>query len=644
MLKATFTILCTFFLFTFLMAQDFGDVNNAELKMTKFDKDPDANAIYLFNKEDLLVNHQMDLEIHRHWRMKILTDAGKDYANVKILYGSDDKLKDLQAISYAPNGDKYELDDDDIITVENKNTNSVSFAIPGVVVGSVIEVEYKIYSPYITSIDPWYFQDEVYTKLNELTIIIPPSLTYSGLKMNMDKYDIAETSEYVPDPEDPVEKVARYKWTAKDIPGLKDEPFVYNIDDKYAKIIFIVEGYKNYYQREINLSKSWNDIAKGMAKFYGDYITDDFDFNDKILSIAKENPDPLSKAEQLYNYVREEIKSTYDHGIYSSDLNTADKLLLNKSGTPSEKNILLIDILNKAGLNAKPVFISTRDNGSFITKFHNPDQFNRIICLLKISGKSYFLDTGIKSNPFGYLTPAVSVSEGLVLNDEQASIIKIMPKKSLNITSITTDAQINQDGAINAKTLIKYEGIPAVIKREKLEDQDLKKYFKEYIQDLFKDAVVDTFFITDLDSINKPLVVNLEYSIPNFTNQVDSLVYFKAPFLTAITKNPFVKDKRFFSIDYSYRSTTSEELKIHPPSNMQIDEVPLGGSFSIKGEFNFSRININADNQILCDRAVNIYKRSIPYTDYDKLKNIYDNMVKTDQIQMVLSKFHSTSK
>ena len=90
------------------------------------------------------------------------------------------------------------------------------------------------------------------------------------------------------------------------------------------------------------------------------------------------------------------------------------------------------------------------------------------------------------------------MDEGLLLDEEQASIIKIMPKKSLNITSITTDAQINQDGVINAKTLIKYEGIPAVIKREKLEDQDLKKYFKEYIQDLFKDAVVDTFFILQI--------------------------------------------------------------------------------------------------------------------------------------------------
>lgn len=628
--------------FTFIKAQDFGDISDQELKMTKFDKDPDADAVYLFNKQDLEVNHHFNLDIYRHWRMKILTDAGKEYANVKISCWSSDDIEDLKAKSYSPNGDEFELNSDNIVKLENKDVNAVSFNIPGVVAGSVIEVEYKIHSEYISSLKPWYFQSDIYTALSELTLIMPTGLAYTDLKLNLTPYNITETSENIRNPEDPRQTLTQFKWTGRDIPGFKDEPYVDNIYDKYAKIIFFIQGYHDEYQN-IDLSKTWNDIAKRFLNFYHPFLQKDFKDDGKISIIIAGNNEPIEKAKSLYNYIRNDIKTSDDHGIYSEDFRDADKLLLEKSGTSSEKNIFLIDLLSKAGLDAKPIFISTRANGEFITDFHDPGQFNRILCLLNINSRSYFLDTGVKSNPFGFLTPSVSVDKGLLLDNNKGTIIKITPALSFNRTFISTDAELKGNGLITAKTQITYEGSPAVLKRNELFDKDLKKYIKEYVENLSKDAVLDTFYIVDLDSIEKPLVINIKYSLPNYTKQVDNLIYFNAPFFTAISKNPFTKEKRYFSVDYGYKETIEEKLKINLPLNISINELPVGKGGSIR-EFSFSRTNVSDNNQILCDRSISIYDRSIPYTHYTGLKEIYDGMVKSDQEQIVLSKNSAAAK
>jgi hypothetical protein len=628
--------------FSFIKAQDFGDISDQELKMTKYDKDPDANAVYLFNKQDLVVNHHFNLDIYRHWRMKILTDAGKEYANVKISYWGGEDIAGLKAKSYSPNGDEFKLDSDNIVKQENKDVDVVSFAIPGVVAGSVIEVEYKIHSEYISSLRPWYFQGNNYTALSELTLIMPTGLAYTDLKLNLTPYDITETSEKIRDPEDPRKTLTQFKWTGRDIPGLKDEPFVDNIYDKYAKIIFFIQGYYDEYQN-IDLSKSWDDIAKKFLNFYRPYLQKDFKDDGKISKIITGNNEPIEKAKNIYNYIRNEIKTSNDRSIFDDDFRDADKLLTEKSGTASEKNIFLIDLLTKAGFDAKPIFISTRANGEFISDFHDPGQFNRILCLLNISSRSYFLDTGIKSDPFGFLTPSISVDKGLLLDNNKGTIIKIIPTLSFNRTFIATDAEIKGNGLITAKTQITYEGSPAVMKRNELLDQDLKKYMKDYVEKLSKDAVLDTFYIVDLDSIEKPLIINIKYSLPNYTNQVENMVYFKAPLFTAISKNPFIKDKRYFSIDYGNKETTEEKLKINLPSNMTINELPVGKAGSIR-EFSFSRTNVNASNQILCDRSISIYDKSVPYTNYNKLKEIYDGMVNSDQEQIVLSKNSATAK
>ena len=186
----TFTFMLIIFLSCLSMAQDFGDISDEELEMTSFENDPDADAVVLFDKGTLRITNDFMLEISRHVRIKILTEEGKENADVKIKYWYEDDFYDLEAASYSPEGEEFELDSDNIFEEESGKWNSVSFALPGVKVGSVIEYEYTIYSDYITNLQPWYFQGKNYTLLSELNITVPHGFTYNTLKSNFDLFGL----------------------------------------------------------------------------------------------------------------------------------------------------------------------------------------------------------------------------------------------------------------------------------------------------------------------------------------------------------------------------------------------------------------------------------------------------------------------
>ncbi len=70
--------------------QDFGDISEADLAMGAPEAYPEANALILLDHGTYNII-RWQLEIVRHRRIKILTEAGKQFAgNISIDYHSED--------------------------------------------------------------------------------------------------------------------------------------------------------------------------------------------------------------------------------------------------------------------------------------------------------------------------------------------------------------------------------------------------------------------------------------------------------------------------------------------------------------------------------------------------------------------------
>ena len=643
MLRATLIIICTFFLLTFLNAQDFGGVNEAELRMTKFENDPVADAVILYEKGEISITENFNLKYHVYRKIKILTEKGKQYADIKIRYWHEDEINDLEAQSTSPSGEETELDDNNIIKIETDRTNEIDFTVPGVEVGSVIEYQYEKFSEYITSMKPWLFQHPIYTVSSNLDVDMPAGFTYYTLTTGFNNYNIYKKQKKIINPYDPQKKLVKFSFSGKNLQGLKDEPYVDNIYDEYTKIIFMLKSYKDLYTYFV-LSKSWDDLSKRFSKFYKPFLDSNFDSDPVISKILQEEKDPLVLAKKAYNFVADSIKTSGHENLTSRDFKPPEKVLRDKSGSSVEKNILLISILKRAGIKAEPIFISTRNNGKFNAEFHDADQFNRIVCYAKINNSEYFLYPIDKYNPFGYLTPATSVGEGLLLIGEKSAIKRLNPFLPFNRTSYKTVCNLTDNLNLTGDTKITYEGYSALKEREELDGktkEQIKDFVKDKISDFSEDAVLDTFYYANMDSIKKPLELNIKYTLPNYLSEAAGLVYFTAPFYTAISKNPFVREKRLFPIDYDYKETVQEKVEMDLPKDFTPNDIPQSIGGSIK-ELSFTKFNSTIGNKIDSERDFILHQRKIPFNHYKELKKLYDKIVTSDQEQIILSK--TTSK
>jgi hypothetical protein len=644
-MKFLLSLLAVIILFINTNSQDFGDISEEELLMNTCLEDPEADAVVLFNKCSMRINNEFDLVSDVHKRIKILTEAGKKYANQKIVYWHEDKITDLDAICYLPNGEEIELDSDDIFNEEGRNVITLSFAIPGVEIGSVIEFEYQHWSDRIHRLEPWEFQEECFTKLNQLELFLPLGFNYSLVTLNTESFDFTNTAERVVDPYNPRKKVGYYKWVAKNIDGMVEEPFVDNIDDKYAKIFFILHSYQDSYSNQ-EFNKSWDYAAELLSNHFDKMFDQSGSTEEKAIEIASQHTDQLEKAKQIYNFVKSEIKLGDHTTLWGDEFKVPEKVLEDREGSSSEKNMLLINMLRHAGLDAKPLFVSTRKHGHVIQDFVEYAQFNRLICKLRIDKKDYFLNSLYASNPFGYLTPATDVGIGLLVDNDKGSIISMSPKRPLNKTDYKTVGSINEEGAFVGKTVITYKGYNALTQRNKIEDEipsEIKKQVENLIENLYAGAVLDSFSYSNQDDCKAPLELNLSYTLPDYIDETDELVYFSFPLFSAISENPFKRERRSYSIDFWHAQLISEEIKLIIPDDLKLLEVP-GATKSGVTNYTYTKMLFSGKDYLKCSRMSNLRTRSVHQREYKQIKKMYEKMISSDQEQIVFQRLDEQLK
>lgn len=642
MKKILFIVFCHLIL-SINFGQEFGEVSEEELKLNECLQEPDADVIILFDKCKVRITNNFDLETYFHKRIKILTEEGKEYANVKIRYWHEDDVNRLDAICYSQNGEEYELDSDNIYEEEGEKYYTISFAIPRVEVGSVIEYKYKLTSDYITRLEPWVFQDENFTKLSELTVQIPHGFRYSKISLNTEYYDFEEKIESVLNVDDPSKKVKQYTWIGRNLKGIKDEPFVDNLNDKYAKSYFILTSFRDRYQN-ITFAKTWDDVAERISKKYNDYIEQDDFTETKAKAITEGETDKLSIAKIIYDFVKSEIKLTKHKTLYGEEFKDPEKVLETKSGSSSDKNMLLINMLTCVGLDAKPILISTKKNGKVMPDFTESWQFNRLICKLKIDKKEYFLNAAYKANPFGYLTPSTDVGLGLLVNDDKGAIISLKPNKSLNKVGYITECEIHNNTDLKANTVIKYKGYSALIERINLKDEiesDIRKNIENLLENIYANIEIDTFYYDNIENYDEVLTLNIQYSIPDFIEEADDLSYIHVPLFSAISENPFKSEKRLYSVDFSYDEMVIEDVKLNMPEDYSVLELPEYTKLRVS-DYTFSKSFFANKEYIKCTRIKNLRTRKIHQKFYKNIKKMYEGIVSSDEQQIVLKKIDNS--
>ncbi|HEX7400708.1 MAG TPA: DUF3857 domain-containing protein [candidate division Zixibacteria bacterium] len=640
-LKALFCILMLMMVSTAyaeLTQKEFGKVSQEELQMTSIQEDPDADAVILFDKGEYFFGHVYPVTLKRCIRIKVFTKHGKEFANITIPFFDGEKIREVEGYTYTKDGKKLILGQDQVFTKKQKYSNEVVFALPGVEEGCVFEYQYEKWSDYVWVLDPWFFQNELFTKLSQVSLELQEEWMYSYTFVNQ------RTANITPRVEDGYrlnKPVKSYIWSLENIPPIRREPYTVCRKD-YLTAIHFERLYRKFpFSNFKDRIDTWEELGEDLDRWYDEYLEGKRNIKEKALDLTRDATSPYDKTIKIYNFVCRNVNWSGNRGGFDFGdkylKSVLSHMLTRLEGTAIEKNLLLVYLLRAIGIEAHPVLISTRDNGKVNINAPGVFQLNHLIACVKIEGKDLFLDAVDWIHPFDILPPGDQATSGLLLDEKESRLIGIPSVKLDSKRHFKVKAQLREDAGITCSTTVSYQGYSNTATLKQIMEQGKTEFVKEEFLQNLPMASVDSIAYTSLDSIDQPLEINITLSSLPYAQVNGEILYVNPTIFTRLESNPFKNENRNYPVEFSYPFNEIEEVELVIPDGFEVKDLPVNVYREIPGTTFRKTFSLDA-NLIKCHRRFDIVQIAFPIEQYQSLRDFYQDIVSADNLQLVLTK------
>ncbi|MFS4456518.1 DUF3857 domain-containing protein [Maribacter sp. 2304DJ31-5] len=657
------------FLMASVMAQDvkFGKVSKAELEEKIYAKDSAAPAVVSYRKIDIFYRYiqnsgfQVVTEVHE--RIKIYNKDGFDYATVseRLYTGGNDKetFSGLKAYTYSlENGEvvKTKLKSSDTFSKElSKYYDEEKFTMPNVKEGSVIEYQYKISSPYSYSIDEIVLQYDIPIRKQQVFIAIPE---YYSFKPNMKgylpldpKYSMTTSKITFTNKERTTNgqvtgtrfstsavdyKINKTTYAMEDVPALKEEPFVNNMDNYRSSINYEIEYVKFPNSAPKSYATNWEKVVKAI------YDNDNFGrqleiaryFKDDLPAILQGKASALEKITAIFSFVQRRMNWNGYIGKYA-DEGVVDAYK-KKSGSAADINLMLVAMLKKAGLRSNPVLVSTRDNG--VPLFPTREGFNYVLAAVELEGQNILLDACNKyTEPNLLPVKAINWSGRIIKEDGSSNVVPIVPDKaSKKLTMMNVN--LKENGDIEGRKRETSTFYNAYLFRNRNNGINEDDYLERKENDNNGMEISD-YEIKGKTELGKPIVETYSFFVESQSDVIGDKIYFSPLFFHAEDENPFKLEKRDYPIDFVFPWQEKYTVNILIPEGYQVTSVPQSINLVLPGQMgSFLYKILHKDNKLQIVADVKMNQAIIPAGDYDGIKELYKKIVEKEAEKVVLSK------
>ncbi|WP_298514689.1 DUF3857 domain-containing protein [uncultured Kordia sp.] len=618
--------------------EQFNKVSEQELSMTVYSKDTNAAAVVLNeqgNKTFEYVEEANDIytTLHYYSKIKILSTEGLEEANITIPHIGSEKVIHIKGITHNPDGSSN-LEETQII--KNNVSGSISevkLLLPNVKVGSVIEYQYSLVSPYAFAFRPWMFQATIPKVRSEFNAKIPSNYKFlrslkGQLKLDVNKAFALKNCFKIPELSDAGScEVLRY--VMLNVPAFKEEQYSLSYQNYIARIEFDLAEYRSFRLYGIGSYGYTDTWAKFDAAINEDH--------DNIKSILKKPmfkgflpkeilaiKPSLEKATKIYEFIR-------DHYTFSGELgglseNELRKAFRKKRGNATEINLSLMNALQAAGVHAEVLLLSTRDHGIPTQKYPEMSDFNYIIVKTIVNGNVYFLDATDKNAPFGILPLRALNYKGRALDFVAESYWETISPNPINkfITSISI--QFDEEGAIKGRFTNMSTGHIALRHRTVADTTRVEDYLN-IIETEYPDLEITNYKVLDKETPELPLRESFEFTIDKeFTN--DAL--FLDPFLFKIfPKNPFTLEKREYPVDFAYPRMYTTRFVVSLPANYSFENLPKDQLFEMpEKKAAYKLTTVEKDGKLNMTFTLMINEFHYLTDEYEVLKSFFRDVVK----------------
>ncbi|MGB5944313.1 MAG: DUF3857 domain-containing protein [Leeuwenhoekiella sp.] len=641
---------------------DLGNVSKKDLLMTAYGLDPSAPAVVLQRYRKSYYDHNEDgwlIVTEHHERIKILTQEGMEYATKKVLAYIKNEDEDLSRIigytHYLKDGkpQKVKLKKDGIF--ENKASEKwmeYSWTMPNAGVGTVVEWVYTTKSPYWTQMDDVVFQDDIPVASYYAEIRMPQFMKFRTIKkgyfdlepeFKMEKrrasISFSQDSNYGSTSRGGqmtiTELVGRF--ALQDVPALKKEPLVDNIDNYRYSVAFDLESYYSSAKgKTIKLSTTWDEVANTIFenKRFGKRL-EELDFlESRAKLLIEEHKDAPERMRAAFNHIQRSMAWNGDYGKFAE--HELEDSYEDKVGSVAEINLILIGLLQKSGLEVYPVLLSTRHAGFPV--FPTIDGFNYVIAAVKINGEYMLLDATDKLSVPNVLPTRVYNWEGrLVKKYGTSEPIELYTKKPTQ-ENIMLSGEITENGEVIGDIKHRFTEFKAWQYRKSHGGDGIDDRIASVADENGIDEVFD-LEVTGLENLDDAIVESFNFELFDAYDQAGGTIYFKPLLFLGHVSNPFAAEERNYPVNFIHPFIKTISAKYKIPEGFTVSSLPEPTSMSLPDNLGTFRYMVRfTGDYISVDCRFEVSEASIPPHQYLSLKKFYEKMVDKEREKVVLSK------
>lgn len=614
---------------------EFGEVSIAELSEQFHPLDSSASAAVLYKTGKLNIKDGTGFEVKK--RIKIYNDQGYKYATIKLPYNSKNSaIIKLKAWTYNLIGNKIQkikLSNNQIIEEETtKNYEQIKFTFPNLKNGSIIEYSYtrKIFELY--SLPEWKFQEDIPVNFSNFTLITPKFIKYNEITKGFHFVDRKDESNI---------RYDKYIYTSKNLPKLKESPFVNNIDNYRTSIRHEISSVSNNLNNKSwGISNNWNELSKRLEenRNFGKELNKERYFKEDIKQIINNSNSGEEIIENIFNYIKEKLTWNERFSIYTSD--KLKNIYKENKGNSADINLMLTAMLRYAEFQAHPVLVSTVDNGIPSRSVSLVD-YNNIISAVEISKeKTILLDATNKFSTTSILpTRCLNWHGRLVRPNGSNRLINLNPTLASDFYAIM-NIKLNDNGKIDGQIRRVYSNHFAYDYRNKFDAVDKDKHVNTLENQL--NINISEFKVDNIDNLKKSVIETFSFRKDNAVDLINGNMYISPLLFLAIPKNPFNFDQkeRIYPIDFTYPKTKRYIINIEVPEDYMIEYAIDELALNLVDNSGSYRFNINQNSgtnlQIMVEQNIN---QSVLGPEYYKpLKEFYSSIVNKENDKIVLIK------
>ena len=463
----------------------FGKPTKAEMQMTTYEAEPDADAVVLCRLTDVEYTIQQTgylVDYREKVRIKVLKPSGARFAKVVIPFlketpmdnrtssskmtlkvdmidnnsvsssfdeqagamttddlgiYSEESVEDVKATAYNLEGSKV------VKSLMKKNAvvekkiddqhYQMEFTVPDVKEGTVIEYEYVLHSELYWLLHDWFAQCEIPVAYAKLDMNIPRYLVF-----NLEEHGIqrlistctSSTMRYKLESDPLAAPVVmpsnHYICVGRDLKGVKKGDGVWSMQDNCAGITADLKHFSMRGASVIEYAKTWEKIDGMILK--SDDLGKQLKEHSPLASELKEAKvaeiaDQRQRAEAVAKLVFSKVKW---NGRYEMSPADTEETLKNGGGSNVDVNMLLLQSLNDAGLTAAPVMLRMRDQGVLTKDFPAVRKYTTFIVGVVLPQGNLYIDASSVNGSFNALAELLQVeSARLVLKDEKSQWVNL---------------------------------------------------------------------------------------------------------------------------------------------------------------------------------------------------------------------------